>query len=256
MPRYAIVSDIHANLEAVTAVLHVIDGLHIDQILNLGDTVGYGANPNECLDLLRQRNVPSVAGNHDRAVAGLAPVDHFTETARAAIEWTRARLTPDHKSYLGNLPITCAPVDDFLLVHAALHPSPNDELRITSEHIAHKSFLTMRRSFSQARICFFGHTHRTVTFSHHHVTASAPLDSSATVRLRAEMLYLVNPGSVGQPRDHDLRAAFAIYDSDAQTIQFQRVEYDLLATKQKLARSGILPRHPLFSRLARAIGLR
>jgi predicted phosphodiesterase len=256
VPRYAVLSDIHANLEALTSVLRALDDQNIDQIYNLGDSVGYHTNPNECLDLIRSRNIPSVMGNHDRCAAGLAEPTHFTDTARAAIFWTRAHLTPAHKQYLSELTPTLTPVEDTVLVHAALHPEPNDELRITSEHIAHKSFEQMRVLFPSARICFFGHTHRAAAYAHNHITTPAPVEpSSNTVHLRPDSLYLINPGSVGQPRDHDLRAAYAIYDQDAQTITFHRADYDLLTTKQKLSRSGILPRHPFLSRLSRLIGI-
>ncbi len=272
MPRYAILSDIHANLEALTAVLRALEAQKIEQIFNLGDSVGYHSNPNECLDLIRSRNIPSAMGNHDRCAAGLAEPTHFTETARAAIFWTRARLTLEHKLHLSTRTPTLTPTEDMVLVHAALHPTPNDELRITSEHIAHKSFENMRTLFPRARICFFGHTHRAAAYAHNHITTPAPVQPSAdpvtdpvpgpsrnnplaesTVHLRPDSLYLINPGSVGQPRDHDLRAAYAIYDHEAQTITFHRAEYDLLTTKQKLSSSGILPRPPFLSRLARFI---
>jgi predicted phosphodiesterase len=253
--RYAILSDIHANLEALTAVLRALDTQNIDHILNLGDSVGYHTNPSECLELLRSRNIPSVIGNHDRAAAELSEPHHFTETARAAIYWTRDHLTPDQKLQLSELPLTLTPSPELLLVHAALHPAPNDELRITSEHIAHKTFQVMRANFPQTKICFFGHTHRAAAYAHSHITTPAPIADN-TLTLRPDSCYLINPGSVGQPRDHDLRAAYAIYDSSAQTVTFHRTDYDLLTTRQKLSKSNILPRHPFFSRVARFIGIR
>ena len=256
MPRYAILSDIHANLEALTSVLGALDDQHIDQTFHLGDLVGYYANPNECIALVRERGITSVIGNHDRAAAGLIEPTGFTDHARSAILWTRANLTPENKQFLASLPLVCQPDDGTLLVHAALHPEPNDEVRITSEHVAGKSFGVLASSFPKAKIAFFGHTHRAAAYAHCHITTPAPIGDDATLKLRADSVYLVNPGSVGQSRDTDLRAAYAIYDTDTQIIHFRRANYDLLATRQKLSRSGILPAHPFLWRILRFIGIR
>ncbi len=255
MPRYAVISDIHANLEALNAVLQRIDSESIDRIVCLGDIVGYNANPNECVEICRSRNIACVAGNHDRAATGQKEPHDFSEVARVAILWTRKVLTPDNKHFLSNLPLIQNLDRQTLLVHAALHPEPNDEVRITSEPVASKTIAAMQLDFPAVRICFFGHIHRACCYQHD--TMTHPTFPADELKLDASRLYLINPGSVGQSRDHDPRAAYLIYDTDAQVVRFCRVEYDLLATRNKLSRNpGILPRRSFLGRIAHFIGIK
>jgi predicted phosphodiesterase len=142
-----------------------------------------------------------------------------------------------------------------LLVHAALHPEPNDEVRITTEPVASKTIAAMQLDFPAVKVCFFGHTHRASCYQHD--TMTHPTMVADELNLDPNRLYLLNPGSVGQSRDQDLRATFCIYDTDQQLVQFMRVEYDYLATRSKLARTpGILPRRSFLGRVAHFIGIK
>jgi len=242
----------------MNAVLRSIDdpANHIDSIVCLGDVVGYNANPNECTQIIREHNVPCVAGNHDRAAAGLIEPDDFSEVARYAIFWTRRQLTMDNRDFLAGLTMVRTLGEQAVLVHAGLHPEPNDEVRIMSELTAAETFAAMNQNFPHANVCFFGHTHRTAAYEYDAATRPV-LPENGTLVLQPDRRYLINPGSVGQSRDHDPRAAFAIYDSDARTVTFKRVDYDILASREKVSRTpGLLPRPTILGRLAHLIGIK
>ena len=227
--RYAIISDIHANLEAFLAVLGEIDRSGADRIICLGDIVGYGANPNECVDIIKDRQILSLIGNHDKAACGLTePVD-FNTAARHAALWTRGELTRANREYLRGLPEEGL-VDGFMIVHGA--PSDPDRY-ILSEYDAEEEFPLM----GENRLCFFGHTHVSVLYSLSG-EEEAEVSREERVRLREGTRYLVNPGSVGQPRDRDPRAAFLIFD-DRGDIQFRRVGYPIEAAQRKIIESGL-----------------
>ena len=256
MPRYAVISDIHANLEALNAVLQKIDAEKVDRIVCLGDLVGYCANPNECVEIARSRQIACVAGNHDRAATGQTEPHNFSEVARTAILWTRKVLTGDNRHFLENLPLIQNLDRETLIVHAALHPQANDDVRITSEAAAARTIAAMQLDYPGVRICFFGHIHRTCCYQHDGMMTH-PTHVADEIKLDRERLYLINPGSVGQSRDHDPRASFCIYDTDDQTVRFHRVEYDYLATRTRLARTpGLLPRRSLLGRIAHLIGVK
>ena len=231
--RYAILSDIHGNLEALRAVLADCAGA-VDSVLCLGDTVGYGPDPLACVELVAETAESTVAGNHEYAVAGRMDLEWFNRYARAAAEWTRERLDDDHRAYLGALPLA-REVAGATLVHASPAQPEEWDYLVTAEDgfFAFGHFAT--------RWCFVGHSH---------VPGAWSLGSSGAARVESERgrRYLVNVGSVGQPRDRDPRAAYAIWDVDAGRVEIRRVAYDHAATRRKIVAAG-LPRF-LADRLA------
>jgi len=204
--RYGIVADIHGNLEALEAVLHGLEG-KVDQIVCLGDIVGYGPNPNECCEILRKQNIPSVAGNHEKATTGELELTRFNKNAAAAILWTQKVLLPENLQYIKDLPLTLD-LPGFEIVHGSLVNPAEEYLTNLSEALP--TFELMKKT-----LLFVGHTHR-------------PLN------LEQEGKKIINPGSVGQPRDGDPRAAFIIYDDKTGEAQLLRVNYDIEAVQNKM----------------------
>ena len=230
--RYAVLSDIHGNLEALGAVLADV-GQRADAILCTGDVVGYGADPVACLELVAERAGVVIAGNHEHAVAGRLDLEWFNSYARAAAEWTHERLDADHLSYLASLPLT-AEVGDTTLVHASPERPDEWEYLISAEDgfAAFCAFTT--------RLCFVGHSHLPAAWS---LGSSGPeyLPGVAEVKLVPGRRYIVNVGSVGQPRDRDARAAYALWDAEHGRVGIRRVEYDVEAARKKILAGG-LPR--------------
>ena len=237
--RYAILSDIHANIEALDAVLadlpHRADG-----ILCLGDTVGYGADPLVCVERVAERAQAVVGGNHELGVAERLDLEWFNPYARAAAEWTRERLDDDHRAYLAALPLV-AEIADATLVHASPAEPDAWEYLISAE-----DGLAAFAHF-QTRWCFVGHSHVPGVWS---LGSSGPDFRPGAQDVRAERgrRYLVNVGSVGQPRDRDARAAYAVWDTDSGAVSIRRVGYDVEGARAKIVRAG-LPRF-LADRLA------
>ena len=240
--RYAILSDIHANLEAFRAVLAMIGKLGADRVLCLGDIVGYGADPNACVDLVRSEGIVSVMGNHDAAACGIEEPDHFNLNARQALYWTRGRLTPENRGYLQELP-RAMQIEELFFCHGTVNET-NRYLLYDSD--AQENFTLMEQLPGSPRLCFFGHTHIRVSYSiAGPVVGREPADG---MFLADDKRYLVNPGSVGQPRDGDARAAFLLYDAQEHTIAFHRVEYDIASCQDKIIQAGLPAR--LAERLA------
>jgi diadenosine tetraphosphatase ApaH/serine/threonine PP2A family protein phosphatase len=237
--RYAVLSDIHANLEALRAVLTDADG-RADDVLCLGDVVGYGADPGPCVDLIASRARALVTGNHERAVAGRLDMSWFNRYARAAAEWTREHVDTDCTAYLDRLPLT-ADVEDATLVHASPRHPDEWEYLVTED-----DGLTAFEAFA-TRLCFVGHSHVPAMWS---LGSSGPdyARGDVDVTLDAGRRYIVNVGSVGQPRDRDPRAAYALWDVEARRIRVRRVAYDVAAARAKIEAAG-LPRF-LSDRLA------
>ena len=224
--RYAVLSDIHGNLEALRAVLADAAD-HADDVLCLGDVVGYGADPGACVELVGARAQAVVAGNHEHAVIGALDMTWFNRYARAAAEWTRERLDADCAAYLRALPLT-AGVEDATLVHASPR-QPDEWAYLVSEDdglAAFEAFAT--------RLCFVGHSHVPAAWS---LGSSGPeyTRGDVEITLDAGRRYIVNVGSVGQPRDHDPRAAYAVWDLDARRVSLRRVAYDIAAARAKIA---------------------
>jgi diadenosine tetraphosphatase ApaH/serine/threonine PP2A family protein phosphatase len=231
--KYLILSDIHANLEALEAALDAAG--RYQHALILGDLVGYGANPDEVID--RVRSLPSatlIRGNHDKVAAGLDTVESFNHLARHAIQWTAATLAPANREWLAALPAGPATIDDSVEI---CHGSPFDEdTYIFDDLDARRAFKVMRRP-----LCLFGHTHVPAAFRFDADMQSIgpPRGDRFRLVLDGEASYLVNCGAVGQPRDGDPRAAFGIFDTAGRTLTVVRVAYDVAAAQAKIIAAGL-----------------
>ncbi|PYU87274.1 MAG: metallophosphoesterase [Acidobacteria bacterium] len=235
--RILILSDLHSNATALDAVLNAVQG-RWDLSVCLGDVVGYGPDPNEVTARLRELGTQTIRGNHDKAVTGLMPTDDFNPVAKSAVDWTRGQLKPDHLAWLSTLPPGPLATDGIVLVHGAFQDE--DEYVFTPEQ-ALDGLLE-----STAPVTFFGHTHHQGGFSYLdsrlEVLQIRPRLSEPFAALRVELprRYLLNPGSIGQPRDGDPRAAFAIADLEHQIIEFWRVPYDVFVVQGRM-RDARLP---------------
>jgi len=229
--RFAVFSDIHANLEALDAVLADARANDCTRYVCLGDVVGYNANPVECLNIVRELGCPTVKGNHDEQAALTGSCLEFNEWAEQAIIWTRRQLDERDREWLRNLPLR-QQVNDFTIVHATLDSPAAWNYVFTTEE-ASASFRHQRTS-----ICFFGHTHVPGVFTSNE---GVKQDRPDTIHANPGKKYFVNPGSVGQPRDGDWRAAYCIFNSDENIIEQRRVPYDLVSAQKKIIAAG-LPR--------------
>jgi predicted phosphodiesterase len=237
--RYLLLSDIHSNLEALEVSLELAQGKY-EQILCLGDLVGYGPDPNAVIEKIRHLASIIIRGNHDRACSGDAVAEDFNPLARLATEWTRNELTPAHFGFLRSLPAGPVQLDGFQIVHG----SPLDE----DEYIlgAGQAFPLLRSPQTQT-VCF-GHTHHQGGFM---ISPQGRFQSirlpwkkdglSLALPLEGQARYLLNPGSIGQPRDGDWRAAFAILDSGQRIIEYSRISYNLARTQEKMRKAGLPP---------------
>ena len=245
--KYALLADVHSNLEALTAVLAAARAEGAERIVCLGDLVGYHADPGPCLDLLRDAGAIAVAGNHDRAVAGISEPDRFGLAGRRAIHWTRAHLSEEHRRYLAELPLCHVEAGDgseggFLVVHAALHPAPNADVYLATRAAVRATFAALRKWPGQQRLAFFGHTHHPVVHELHGDRLFRR--EGSMFHLARGRHHLVNPGSVGQSRDDDPRAAFAIFDAEARRLWLHRTDYDREACLAKARAAGLLVEPP------------
>ena len=237
--RLLILSDIHANLEALEACLDAAP--EYDQVYNLGDIVGYGANPNEVTDRSREMGSIFVRGNHDKACSGISDLSDFNPVAAMAAIWTREKLTHDHLEFLRELPQgPLSPIENVQLVHG----SPRDE----DEYILMASDAYSILTQAPVPLTFFGHTHvqrcllleesgQGKSFAPNYKSAKGK--QTAKLVIKPKTTYMVNPGSVGQPRDNDPRAAFLLYDTDAGVITFYRVPYNIERTQEKIFAAGL-----------------
>jgi diadenosine tetraphosphatase ApaH/serine/threonine PP2A family protein phosphatase len=235
---YLIVSDVHGNLEALQAVLQDAAGRY-EKILCLGDLVGYGADPNAICEWARASVAAIVRGNHDKACCGNEALDDYRPVAAASVTWTHKHLTPENLAYLERLPRGPLRYEDFDLAHGS--PLDEDEYLITEEDAA-----PVIESL-EARVTFIGHTHVQGGFLLARKKA-ARISPDRTLPIEPEYLYLINPGSVGQPRDSDPRAAYALYSPADRVVEYFRVAYDIDAAAAKIRAAG-LP-EPLASRLS------
>ena len=229
--RFAIFSDVHANLEALEAVIANAREHHCTDFVCLGDIVGYNANPRECVEIVRELDCPTVKGNHDEQASLSDSSVDFNEMAEQAIMWTRAQLSEQDRSWLRCLPLQQS-VHDFTIVHATLN-DPGDWGYVFTTTEAMASF-----AYQQTALCFFGHTHVQGAFIRN-------VEVTPTVRdkigIDSGKQYLVNAGSVGQPRDGDWRAAYCIYLPDDNLVEQRRVPYEIDRTRKKVLAAG-LPR--------------
>ncbi len=226
---YLILSDIHANLEALTAVLADAAGRY-DRILCLGDLVGYGADPNPVCEWSREKVTAIVRGNHDRACSGIESLEDYRPAAAASAIWTAGQLTPENIEYLSRLPRGPLRYDDFDLTHGS--PEDEDEYLVTLADAA-----PLRDSLT-AQITFFGHTHIQGGFLLAR-RATRRIAAAGVLELEGDHFYLVNPGAVGQPRDGDWRAAYAIYSPAQRLVEYRRVEYDVDQAASKIRAAGL-----------------
>jgi diadenosine tetraphosphatase ApaH/serine/threonine PP2A family protein phosphatase len=246
--RILLLSDIHSNLEALESCLAAAPA-H-DVAVNLGDIVGYGASPNEVIERCRRLGKLFVRGNHDKAACGLMDVTDFNPVAGMAALWTRDQLTPEHLEWLRQLPQGPLRLDDSLDAQF-VHGSPIDE----DEYLVTLRDAMEPLTYSSVALTFFGHTHIQGGFCKNSekgvlqpVYRSRDQNDTFKVKLDPETQYLINPGSVGQPRDTDWRAAFALFDTEAYELTFYRIAYDLQRAQQRILEAN-LP-HRLAQRLA------
>jgi diadenosine tetraphosphatase ApaH/serine/threonine PP2A family protein phosphatase len=228
--RYAIVSDLHANLESTQAVFKQINAMDIDQVVCLGDVVGYNANPNECIEMIREHTIPTVCGNHDAVSCGLEEPWGFNPIALSAALWTREALNEDNTQWLRELPVNIE-FDHFLAAHGS--PTDRDTYLFTWEDVLpHFPYLEERNQ----RLCFFGHTHCPGIFS---CDGMYSLDADSRFTVPEDKTFFINCGSVGQPRDGDPRASFGVYDSDTRVYELVRVEYSIQTVADRIVSSEL-----------------
>ncbi len=235
--RYLIVSDIHANRQALDAVIEAAEGRY-DRALCCGDVVGYGADPNPVTEWVRAHCAYTIRGNHDRASAGMEDLEWFNPVARQAALWTQCHLSAENVDWIRSLPQGPLDVEDFQLVHGA----PQDE----DEYVLHAGEAHQAFGYLERRLAFFGHTHVQGGF----IWNQSRVETIPRIGRRSERLvieidpacaYLLNPGSVGQPRDGDARAAFALFDSAARMVTFLRVPYDIATAQERILEAGLPP---------------
>ncbi|MFC1515047.1 metallophosphoesterase family protein [Candidatus Omnitrophota bacterium] len=226
--RIALLADIHSNLEALSAVESKIKKLSPDKVICLGDIVGYGPRPNECIDLVRANSWQTVCGNHDWAARQDSDVVLFNPYAREAMLWTRASLNAGQRLYLNSLDLTYRD-DSHICVHASLF-EPDKFHYLDSYNLFDRDAALLAESGLQ--ILFVAHTHIPAVFIHK--GDNLYRDYSRTVELSAQYRYIVNAGSVGQPRDRDSRSCFCLYDTQSHSVEFVRVAYDIDATKEDI----------------------
>lgn len=229
--RVAIISDIHSNLEGLTKALEIIDAKSIDEIICLGDVIGYGANPNECIDIARERCSIILRGNHEDAIANPELTNYFTDNARSAIEWTRKKLADQNYDFICSLPISCNK-HGFLFVHSS-PCNPEQWEYLVNSYKAVTAFNCFENP-----ICFIGHTHSPAIYS---------LKGGAD-KIIKDNRYIINVGSVGQPRDRNPELSFGIFDTNAWTYENVRSAYDVQTASKKILESDLPPQlaHRLF----------
>ncbi|MBI5117466.1 metallophosphoesterase family protein [Candidatus Poribacteria bacterium] len=230
--RYAIICDVHSNLEALEIVLAEIKRQKVDTVVHLGDIVGYNANPNECVEIFMAENITSIMGNHDAAACGLDDPLWFNSAAKQAVIWTRNRLDAKKKEYLRNLPDKLVLGKMLLLSHGS--PENRDNY-ILDWMDAMRQFAVMEKM--AVNICFFGHSHLPALFAYRGFNHD--LEQYGKHTLDSNNRYLVNFGGLGQPRDGDPRTCLGIFDSEEMTVEFFRLKYDVLKCARKVEKAGL-----------------
>jgi len=231
--RYAILGDIHSNLSALKSVMDAIRSEGVDQILSVGDVVGYGAAPSECVQMLRENSVVAVLGNHDAAVIGELDTIFFNQHARAAVEWTRSAISGEDMAWLTCMPLTWQ--DDFITLAHGSYDKPELFAYVQTPSDADSSLELLERP-----VCFIGHTHVPVSMlrlSDDPLRTGYTLDSE--LNLTDAIVAMVNAGSVGQPRDDDPRTGYVVYDTDTRIVTFRRLEYDIGREVARIKDAGL-----------------
>jgi predicted phosphodiesterase len=236
--KFAIIADIHGNLEAFQVVLEDIKEQKCTHFACLGDVVGYNANPKECLDIVRSMNMPCVKGNHDEYCSSEDAMEGFNPAAAQAVAWTRKQLNDDDKRWLRELKYHRM-VNTFTIVHATLD-GPQRWGYVFDKLAAAASF-----TYQNTAVCFFGHTHVPVAFMRDSAVRGGTYSKFKT---EPGKKYFVNVGAVGQPRDNNPKAAYVVYDTDDGTIEIRRLDYDIPKAQKKILKAGLPER--LAERLA------
>jgi predicted phosphodiesterase len=236
--KFAIIADIHGNLDAFQVVLDDAKKQQVTHYACLGDVVGYNANPKECLDIVRAMNMPCVKGNHDEYCSSEEHLEGFNPAAAEAVNWTRTQLSDDDRQWLRDLKYTRM-VTNFTIVHATLD-GPQRWGYVFDKLAAAASF-----TYQNTSVCFFGHTHVPVAFMKDSVVRGGTYSKFKT---EPGKKYFVNVGAVGQPRDNNPKAAYVIYDTVDGTIEIRRLDYDIAAAQKKILAAGLPER--LAERLA------
>lgn len=231
----AIIGDIHSNYEAFKVVIEDIKKRNISTIFSLGDTVGYNADPELCIELLLENNITSLRGNHDRYAAGTSEVKkNIKKATRDAIEYTKARLNKYHRMLLNSFPDDLNVDNLFLLVHGS--PMDRDEYILTSESVVN-NLKYMQEAYPGINVCFFGHSHFPMVAGNGKILRK--FTENTVIKLNPDKLYLINPGSVGQPRDKCAKASYIVFDPQTLTVEYIRLEYDIKTTQQKILKAGL-----------------
>jgi predicted phosphodiesterase len=238
--KLALISDIHANLEALQATLDDLALHSIDRIVCLGDIVGYNTRPAECIALIRRADALCVAGNHDLAVCGRIKTRNLNRTAARAVDWTQRRLAQADLQFLAGVPLKANIDGQVIAVHGALHPQTEcATMRLDTDARRMQSFQALVADPSGARICAFGHTHHAGIYEFRHGrVVSRP---EREIRLLDDAYYLINPGSVGQQRTRDLRASYMVLDLSQRTVRLHRVDYDVSVPLAATRQAGLAP---------------
>jgi predicted phosphodiesterase len=236
--RYAIIGDIHSNLEAFQAVLADAKEMGCTHYACVGDVVGYGANPKECLEIVRAMDMPCVKGNHDEYCSGERELEGFNPHAAHAVEWTKQQLNDEERQWLRDLKYMRL-VANFTLVHATLD-GPQ-----TWGYVADKLAAAASFTYQNTPMCFFGHTHLPLAFIRDTMVRGG---TYSKFRVDSGRKYFVNCGSVGQPRDGNPKAAYVVYDMDMATVELRRLDYDMATAQAKIIAAGLPER--LAERLA------
>lgn len=233
--RYLILSDIHANWEALQAVLRQARSGY-DRIVCCGDLVGYGADPDPVTEWVRANVGAIVRGNHDKAAAGLEDLEWFNPVAKRSALWTQSAMKPENLAYLRDLARGPEKIDGFQILHGS--PLDEDEYVVTEHDVAQIA------PYLDSTVSFFGHTHLQGAFLCHRngVVCYPGVEEDAkdqAIELENDASYLINPGSVGQPRDGDPRAAYAFYEPEARLVTLARTEYDVASAQKKIIKAGL-----------------
>jgi len=247
--RFAIISDVHANMDALSATLADITKSGVDEILCLGDLVGYNGFPHETLALLREAKVRAIYGNHDLMALARLPDDGAGSLARKAIRWTRRVLTEDDWWYLASLPSELR-IDDLLCVHSA----PGDPLvRLGHAEQFRSEAEALTEGGADVNVCFTGHSHRQQVVIVRE-DGEVQWTGGADTKLPRDAISFVNPGTVGHSRDSDPRAAYAIFDAETRVVSFRRVTYDRARLLRRNREVGLTPPSKLQRMAARVLG--
>jgi predicted phosphodiesterase len=229
--RYGIYGDIHGNLEALDAVLADMKEQRVETYVCTGDIVGYGANPKECLRIVRDVSHVIIAGNHDHAVAEKLNIDFFNAYAKEAVVWTRRQIDTEERDFLYDLPLVYQD-DVYTVVHGTLnYPQMFDYIQTSYD-----AYLSLE--LLQTPVCFLGHSHVPITFFQHQ---SVELLTDSQFIVEGGRKYLVNVGSVGQPRDENPLASYAVFDSTARSVEIRRCEYDIETASRKIIEANLPP---------------